>query len=182
MSPSMVMEMNSKTNAINNHMSQSNRHHIRNLWPSVGGGLPGGKPIEPALGSLPPIIQKPSDYYGQATSYTQTKPVPRPIDEKNSNNKNLSYYNKSSQPQPNLMTATNVAGSPLEFYSNHYNPQHLNYFQRPVAAVATNRWCPPLSPQMQSSRFYHPDPTIMFNQVRQITLSIMFDFLNDIRS
>lgn len=163
----MAMEMSSKTNtAANNHLALSNCHHIRNLWPSVGGGLPGGKPIEPALGSSAQILQKSTDYFSQSTSYAQNKPVPRKIDEVIvSNINNNSYYHESSQARPYPMVASNFMASP-EDLSHFYTPQSPKYFQHSAEDATVNRWYPPPPPpQTQTPRFYHPDPTILFNQV-----------------
>lgn len=157
MSPSMAMEINSKANVIN-HQSLPNRHHVRNLWPSVGGGLPGGKPIKPTLGGSTQILQRQSDYYNQSTSYAQNKPVPGSIDFSNVNDNN--YY-KSSQVQTNQWAATNVV-IPSSEYSQYYN-QQPKYFQHTVAT--TNHWYTPPSSQMQAAQYYYSDPTTMVNQV-----------------
>lgn len=157
MSPSMAMEMNSKVN-VTNYQSMPNRHHVRNLWPPVGGGLPGGKPIEPALGSSSQILQKPLDYYSQSTSNTQNKPVPRSTDI-SSNVNDFNYY-ESSQNSTNPMATTNVIPT-LSEYSQYYS-QQPKYFQYP--GPTSNNSYPPPSPQMQTTQLYHPDPTAMFNQ------------------
>lgn len=164
MSPNMMLEMNSKSNVPGHHALPS-RHHVRNLWPSVGGGLPGGKPIEPALGAPTPALHQPSDYYGQSTSYVQTRPVPGPTDTASVEN---NYYYKSSQVQPNPAAVTNIAypaGAAPEYGYYHQQPK---YFQHPVA---TDHWRPPT--QTQTSQFYHPDPTTMFNQVSAIDRHII---------
>lgn len=157
MSPSMEMEMNSRSNVTNYHPS-SNRHHVRNLWPPVGGGLPGGKPVEPALGSSAPLLQKPPDYYSQSTSYVQTRPVPKVTDAAYENNKN--YYYKSSQVRPNPTAAIDVVVPPAEY--SHYYGQEPKYIQHPATAI--NHWYPPPA-QVQTSQFYIPVPTTMFNEV-----------------
>jgi len=172
MSPSMAMEMNSKAN-VTNYQSLP-RHHVRNLWPPVGGGLPGGKPVEPALaGSSAPMLQKPPDYYSQSTSYAQSRPVLRQTEMANANNYN--YYYKSSQVLSNPAVATNVVAAPQTEYSHCYNQQPKYLPLHPETAA--NRWCPPPpqshlypppSPQLfqtNASRFNHQDPTTMFNQV-----------------
>lgn len=166
------MEMNTKSNVTNYHLLPD-RHHVRNLWPPVGGGLPGGKPVEPALGSSTPMLQKSPDYYGQSTSYTQHKPVPRPTDMANVNSNNYCYKSSQSRPDPTVNIAVIP---PTEYNSNsHYGEQSVKYFQHPV----TNRWCPPAPPQTQTSRLYHQDPTTMFNQViccHRLTLDVHFTF------
>lgn len=170
MSPSMAMEMNSKTN-VTAYRPTPDRHHVRNLWPPVGGGLPGGKPVEPALqdGSAP-MLQNPSDYYGQSTSYGQTKPpAARPPMTDPVNVDNDRYYYKSSQVLPNPMAAANAVIAPPAEYS-HYYGQQPKYFQHAATAVP-NRWIPPSSvppqplPYAQTSQLYPPDPTTLFNQV-----------------
>jgi len=169
----MAMEINSRANMTN--YQPSPRHHVRNLWPPVGGGLPGGKPVEPALaGNSTPIQQKPSDYYNQSTSYAQSRSVPRPTEMANANNYN--YYYKSSQA---LSNPTNVVAAPPIEYSQCYSQQPKYLPLQPEAAV--NRWCPPppqshlygLPPspqpfQTHASRFNHQDPTTMFNQVKHV--------------
>lgn len=160
----MDMEINSKTHMTNYQTLP--RHHVRNLWPPVGGGLPGGKPVEPELaGNSTPMLQKPPDYYNQSTSYAQSRSVPRPTEMANANNYN--YYYKSSQA---LSNPTNVIAAPSIDYSHCYSqqPKYL-----PLHSEATaNRWCPPPpSPQpfqTQASRFNHQDPTTMFNQVNHV--------------
>jgi len=175
MSPSMAMEMNSKANVTN--YQSSSRNHVRNLWPPVGGGLPGGKPVEPAIaGSSAPMLQKPpADYYSQSTSYPQNRPGPRPTEMANANNYN--YYYKSSQA---LSNPTNVVAPPTIEYSHSYSQQPKYFPLQSEAAV--NRWCPqppqsylyappppsPQSFQKHVSRFNHHDPTTMFNQVNHI--------------
>lgn len=156
----MIMEINSKANIPNSYSSPS-RHHVRNLWPPVGGGLPGGKPVEPALGGSAQTLQKPPDYYGQSTSYVQNKPVAEPNDAANVDSNN--YYYKSSQARQNSTAATNVVypAAAVE-YGNYY--QQPKYFQRSVTA---DHWRPPSQTQ-QTSQFYHSDPTIMFNQVSKL--------------
>lgn len=169
MSPSMTMELSSRNNTSNNHPSlQLNRHHVRNLWPPVGGGLPGGKPIEPALGRSVPMLQKPTDHFSQSISYAQNKSIPKQTDEAIviNNNNNNSYYYESSQVRCYPMAASsNVIANPEEL-SHFYTQQPPKYFQHPAEGVTVNRWCPPSPmPQTQTSRFYHPDPTTLFNQV-----------------
>jgi len=174
MSPSMAMEMNSKANVTN--YQSSPRHHVRNLWPPVGGGLPGGKPVEPAIaGSSASMLKKPpADYYSQSTSYPQNRPGPRPTEMANANNYN--YYYKSSQA---LSNPINVVAPPTIEYSHSYSQQPKYFPLQPEAAV--NRWCPPppqsylyapppppQSFQTHASRFNHQDPTTMFNQVNHI--------------
>lgn len=175
MSPSMTMEMNSKANETN--YQSSSRHHVRNLWPPVGGGLPGGKPVEPALtGNSTPMVQKPPNHYNQSTSYAQSRPVSRLTEMANANNYN--YYYKSSQALSNSAVATNVVTAPPTEYSHCYSQQPKYLPLHPEAAA--NRWCqrsippqpllyPPPSSlsqpfQMHASRFNHQDPTTMFNE------------------
>jgi len=170
MSPSMAIEMSSKTNTANNRLALSNRHHIRNLWPPVGGGLPGGKPVEPALGSSTPIMQKPTDYFSQSTSYAESKPVPRQIDEVIVSSNSNSCYHESSQARPYPMVASNLMASPEEL-SRFYTQQPPKYFQHPAEDTTINRWYPPPPPsQTQTPRFYHPDPTTLFNQVSLVII------------
>lgn len=179
MSPSMTMEMNSKANVTN--YQSSSRHHVRNLWPPVGGGLPGGKPVEPALtGNSTPMVQKLPNHYNQSTSYAQSRPVSRPTEMANANNYN--YYYKSSQALSNPAMATNVVTAPPTEYSHCYSQQPKYLPLHPEATA--NRWCQPSIPpqpllypppsslsqpfQMHASRFNHQDPTTMFNQVSHI--------------
>lgn len=156
------MEMNAKANVTDYHSPVPNQHHVRNLWPPVGGGLPGGKPVAPALGSAAPTLQKPPDFYGQSsTSYVQDRPVPRlqmtdamaMAANVNVNN----YYYKSSQARSDVVpTANVVVPHPAEYA--HYNVQPpAKYFQHPAAAA--------VQAQQYASQFYHVDPTAMFNQV-----------------
>lgn len=176
MSPSMVMEMNSKTNVTANRPTP-NRHHVRNLWPPVGGGLPGGKPVEPCLqGSSAPMLQNPSDYYGQSTSYDQTRaPTARPPMTDPTNVDNDRYYYKSSQVLSNPMAAVNAVIPPPAEYS-HYYGQQPKYSQHPAATIAAaNHRFPPSSvppqplPYAQTSQLYPPGPTTLFNQVSPAT-------------
>lgn len=178
MSPSMAMEINSKANVTNYHTPP--RHHVRNLWPPVGGGLPGGKPVEPTIaGSSAPMLQTPPDYYNQSISYTHSKQIPRPTETANANN--YSYYYKSSQALSDPTVATNVvvaAAAPPTEYSYYYSQQPK--FLPPHSEPTVDRWCPPTpqshlypSPPLQpfhthESRFNHQDPTTMFNQVSHV--------------
>lgn len=158
----MVMEMNSKTNVTNYHSSVPNRHHVRNLWPSIGGGLPGGKPVEPALGcATAPMLQKPPDHYGQSsTSYAQDRPVPRLQMADMAADVNVnSYYYKSSQARSDTdpATANVVAPPPAEYGYYGVQSPPAKYFQHPAATT--------VHAQQYASQFYHADPTAMFNQV-----------------
>lgn len=174
MSPGMAMEMNTKPNMAD-YQSSTNRHHVRNLWPPVGGGLPGGKPVEPAVASSASVPQRPPDHcYAQSTSYGQYKPTPTtdlPTNVNYNNSLNDGYYYKSSQNQPDpVATAINAPTvTPSAEYNRYYGqPAPQKYF--PSSAVAaTNHWCPPKPPPLnqmhQTSQFYHSDPTTMLKQV-----------------
>lgn len=156
--------MNAKANVTNYHSPVLPAgHHVRNLWPSVGGGLPGGKPVEPAPGGATAqmSLQRPPDHsyhaaYGQpSTGYAQDRPVPRlQMADVNVN----SYYYKSSQARSDTVPATTanvVAPPPAEYGYYGVQPPPTKYFQHPAAVQA----------QHYASQFYHADPTAMFNQV-----------------
>lgn len=173
MSPTMALEMSSKTNAGSRHPSLSDRRHVRNLWPSVGGGLPGGKPIEPAApGSLVPVSREPPPgRYGQSTGRGRDPTTARPTAAEFVDN---SY--KSSQAQPDRVAAADV-GHAFAGYGLHYGQQPSKCLQPPLppASASAGHWCPPPSPQTQATRTYvHQDPTILFNQVRLSVANVFF--------
>lgn len=165
------MEMNADANATDYRSpAMPVRHHVRNLWPSVGGGLPGGKPVEPASAAQTPSLVPPDHSYhaaaayGQssATGYARHKPVPGPPTTGAAAADANSYYYKSSQARSDAVTpaTANVVAPPPAGYG-HYGvqPPPARYFQRPAAV-------PVAAPQHYAPRFYHhPDPTAMFNQV-----------------
>jgi len=169
----MVMEMNAKANATDRRQHEqqqasqhTDRRHVRNLWPSVGGGLPGGKPVEPATAG--------PGHGGQSTSYAQGRPAPKPVDA--ANVVNVGYYCKSSQVGP---VAAAAQPTTAEYAGGHHYGQHRHQ-QQPVVkssqrpAVDCGWLPPPLPPpaiplytqQMSAQQFYHSDPTTLFNQVR----------------
>lgn len=171
----MAMEMNAKVNPTDYQSPPNDRHHhVRNLWPPVGGGLPGGKPVEPALGSSATVPQMPPDRYGQSTSYGQYKPRPTaqlPLNvgynNNGPNNDNIGYYYKSSQTQPD--PAATAINGPTAEYDRYYGQPAPQKDYPSSAVAATNHWCPPPppppAPPHHASQFYRSDPTTMFNQV-----------------
>lgn len=143
--------------------STMDHHHVRNLWPSVGGGLPGGKPIEPALGDYPPLLQKPPDYYYQSTSYAPNKAAS--IANVNYNNSN--YYYKSSQVRP---SQTHVAAPPT-IAALHGNNSYLRPNPYQSIPTAGNHYWP--TAETATKQFYHQDPTIMYNQVTHAAVRLV---------
>lgn len=172
------MEMTGKANAtINNYHgrpSETDRRHVRNLWPSVGGGLPGGKPVEPA--GTTGLVRNgggggsgggggQSTSSGGGNSYAQTIVGPATAADAATVAFVDDYYYKSSQVGP--IDPSQYAGG--HYYGGLQQQQPVKFFQRPVAV--DHGWPPPPPPlplpSHSASQFYHrPDPTtLLFDQV-----------------
>lgn len=181
-----MMEMNNAKANQHRGPPPSDRHHVRNLWPPVGGGLPGGKPIQPTapVASFTPVMQKqksslPPHYYDESTSYATNKSAV-PANANNGDNGSGGICHnifESSQvrPDPSTMAANNAIvppAAPLE-YVNHYDRPPMYIQPHPMVPSDSGRWYPfsipppPLlsQPSFETSRYYRPDPTTMVNQV-----------------
>lgn len=181
-----MMEMGAKANHRRDPLPfdhHHHHHHVRNLWPSIGGGLPGGKPVEPSISaaSFSPVLQKPLDYYGQSTSCPPDTPVvPANVNNHNNNGRNSYEYKSSQVPSdPAAAAAVNNAIATTSEYVNNVDYSTKNQLHPPVIPSDTGRWYPlPTSPSpllsqqsFQTSRYYHPDPTTMVNQVSKTSLT-----------